>query len=301
LKTSLIKARLSTKKVVSFALLLCVAAAGAGLVVIVQYLSGTVALVNGQRITKSMLYNVMYGQVGSASLDQMITKLLVLQEARSKGLTVTDDEVRAAVNEVIDEQRGADAFVSALQYYGLTRQDFEDQETVYLTCKKVLSPTITVADEDIQAYFDENRDELGQKESINLRQIVTATKDEAQAVLEQLQTGSDFAQLASEKSTDVETSEGGGEMGWIERGTVAPELGQAAFSLSAGSLGGPVETSDGFVVFQVKERKDAKVVTLEEVKDKVKELVVDQKVGDALSGWIDQLRGKARITYRANS
>jgi len=281
------------------ALLICVAAAGAGVLALVEHFSGIVATVNGESISKEDMYQAMYGQIGSPTLDQLVVKLLVEQEAKKAGVSVSDAELQAEIQKLIDEQYGSeDMFAATLQYYGMTREAFEDQWRTYLTAQKILKPTVSVSDQDIQAYFEAHHEELNQKESVTLRQIVTATKDEAAEVLKELRSGANFADLARQKSTDTVSRDNGGELGKIYLGDLPSDVEAVVFALKVGEFSEPVQVDGGFAVFNVTEKTQAREVTLDEVKDKVQELVLEEKIQTALPDWLSQIRSQADIRYR---
>jgi foldase protein PrsA len=281
------------------ALLICVAAAGAGVLALVEHFSGIVATVNGESISKEDMYQAMYGQIGSPTLDQLVVKLLVEQEAKKAGVSVSDAELQAEIQKLIDEQYGSeDMFAATLQYYGMTREAFEDQWRTYLTAQKILKPTVSVSDQDIQAYFEAHHEELNQKESVTLRQIVTATKDEAAEVLKELRSGANFADLARQKSTDTVSRDNGGELGKIYLGDLPSDVEAVVFALKVGEFSEPVQVDGGFAVFNVTEKTEAREVTLDEVKDKVQELVLEEKIQTALPDWLSQIRSQADIRYR---
>lgn len=280
-------------------LMICVAAAGAGAFALAERLNGVVATVNGQNISRDDLYRAMYGRVGPATLDQVVVKVLVEQEAKKAGVSVSDADLKAEIQKIIDEQYGSEAmFEATLEYYGMTREGFEEEWRTYLTAKKILRPTVSASDEEIQAYFEAHREELNQRESVALRQIVTASNDEARAILQELRSGADFADLARQKSTDVASRDNGGDLGKVYRGDLPPDIESVIFGLEVGEFSEPVEVEGGFAIFNVTEKTEAREVTLDEVKDKVEELVLDEKIQSALPDWISQLRNQADVKYR---
>lgn len=291
--------RVVLNKFAFMALMICVAAAGAAALSLVQHFAGIVATVNGQNISKEDMYQAMYGRVGSATLDQLVVRLLVQQEAKKAGVSVSDAELQAEIQKMIDEQYGSeDMFNATLQYYGMTREAFEEEWRTYLTAEKILKPTLSVSDEDIQAYFEAHHEELNQKESVTLRQIVTASKDEAGTVLQELRSGADFADLARRKSIDAASRDNGGDLGKIYRGVLPSEVESVVFGLKVGEFSEPVQVESGFAIFNVTEKTQAREVTLDEVKDKVRELVLEEKIQAALPDWLSQLRNQADVRYR---
>ena len=95
-------------------------------------------------------------------------------------------------------------------------------------------------------------------EQVNVSHIQTDTQDEAQAALERLDAGEEFALVASEVSTDTFTAANGGQLGWVLEGDLAsrygPELETSAFSLSPGDYSQPISSTFGFHVIFVNER-----------------------------------------------
>jgi parvulin-like peptidyl-prolyl isomerase len=95
-------------------------------------------------------------------------------------------------------------------------------------------------------------------EQVNVSHIQTDTQDEAQAAVERLDAGEEFALVASEVSTDTFTAANGGQLGWVLEGDLTsrygPELEAAAFSLSPGDYSQPISSTFGFHVIIVNER-----------------------------------------------
>jgi hypothetical protein len=88
------------------------------------------------------------------------------------------------------------------------------------------------------------------------RHILLETEDEATEVLALLEDGGDFAELASERSTDPSAATNGGDLGCQPEGTFVPEFEEAAFAAQAGDVVGPVETQFGFHIIEVLSLED---------------------------------------------
>lgn len=95
-------------------------------------------------------------------------------------------------------------------------------------------------------------------EQVNVSHIQLDTQEEAQAALERLDAGEEFALVASEVSTDTFTAANGGELGWVLEGDLAsrygPEVEETAFSLSPGEYSQPISSTVGFHIIIVNER-----------------------------------------------
>jgi len=95
-------------------------------------------------------------------------------------------------------------------------------------------------------------------EQVNVSHIQVDTQEEAQAALQRLDAGEDFALVASEVSTDTFTAANGGEFGWLLEGDLAsrygPEVEEAAFSLAPGEYSPPISSTVGIHIIMVNER-----------------------------------------------
>ena len=83
------------------------------------------------------------------------------------------------------------------------------------------------------------------------RHILVATEEEAQSVIDRLEAGEDFADLAAELSLDTGSASDGGDLGWFGRGMMVSEFEAAAYSLEEGELSQPVQTINGWHVIQL--------------------------------------------------
>ncbi|MBX6378347.1 MAG: peptidylprolyl isomerase, partial [Clostridia bacterium] len=151
------------------------------------------------------------------------------------------------------------------------------------------------------AYFDQHKEDLGQREAVRLRGILVATEQEARAVRQEIVGGKDFAQVAKERSLDPLTRDAGGDMGMVERGQLAPELESVAFSLPPGQVSDPVKTAEGWRVLRVEEHRPATAAVFENVKDRIRVILLDQAVQERGPAWLEQLRQKAKITNRLDN
>lgn len=92
-------------------------------------------------------------------------------------------------------------------------------------------------------------------EQVHARHIVVASRDQAQELLDQLEAGADFADLAATYSLDLSTRLAGGDLSWFPRGYLTmPLVEEAAFNLQPGEISGIIESELGFHIVQSLER-----------------------------------------------
>ena len=121
------------------------------------------------------------------------------------------------------------------------------------------------------------------EEEVHARHILVKTEDEAKDIIKQLDAGKDFAELAKEKSTDPNKSEGG-DLGYFTRGRMVKEFEDAAFTLEKGTYSKtPVKTDFGYHIIKVEDKRDAAPPPFEQVKDQVRQLVMRDKYLELLA------------------
>src|SRR5208337_4962443 len=169
----------------------------------------------------------------------------------------------------------------------------------------------TVNDQDLQAYYDQHRDEYRLAEKVKVSHILFKTpllapgakEDEkavadvrakAEGVLKELKAGGDFAKLAEKYFDDPGSAKSGGELGWIGRGRTVPEFEKAAFSLGKGQTSDLVKSSYGFHIIHVEDKQEAHLKMLAEVKSEIEEKVKQQKTARATEAAANALLSHAR-------
>jgi peptidyl-prolyl cis-trans isomerase C len=140
-----------------------------------------------------------------------------------------------------------------------------------------------VTPEEVKARYDKEVAALPKQEEIHARHILVKTEDEAKEVIKELDAGKDFAELAKEKSTDPNKSDGG-DLGYFARGRMVKEFEDAAFTMPVGTYSKtPVKTDFGYHVIKVEDKRDAPPPPLDQVQDQVRQLVMRDKYLELLA------------------
>ncbi|AHK20172.1 peptidylprolyl isomerase [Yersinia similis] len=140
--------------------------------------------------------------------------------------------------------------------------------------------SITVTEEDIAAYYDQNRSSYTQPERRNYSVIQFKTEAEAKAALDELKKGADFAAVAKEKSTDIISRNNGGELGWLEPETTPEEVKVANLN-DKGQLSDVIKSSVGYLIVRLNDIKPELVKPLSEVHDELAKKLKQEKALDA--------------------
>ncbi len=257
--------------------------------------SETVASVNGKDISKEQLYDEMVKQAGPQMLDSLITKELVNQEAEKANITITDQDLTQEVNEIKKQFPSEEQFNMMLAQSGMTMDQLKAELKTNAQIRKILGPQIKITEDEMKKYFDEHKDSYATPEQVRASHILVKTKEEADAILKELQNGADFAKLAKEKSQDPGSKDKGGDLGFFPRGQMDPAFEEAAFGLNKGELSGAVKSQYGYHIIKTVDKKAATTPTYEEKKEDVRKELFDQKLSEKSNEWLTKIKSEAKI------
>ncbi len=124
---------------------------------LVQYLNNdySVAVVNGERISKSDYYKLLDQSYGESISETLIEYTLIRQEAKNEGIELTQEEIDAELQNTIDYVGGEEAYEEVLVANGITNDDVIDQIELSLLTTKILTPTLEYTEDDVKEFFDE--------------------------------------------------------------------------------------------------------------------------------------------------
>ena len=148
---------------------------------------------------------------------------------------------------------------------------------------EALKGQIEVSDEQAEQYYQEHLDKYSTEEQRKVSHILVQGDDEAkaQAILDELNAGADFAALAEEKSDDFGSADLGGDLGWIERDVMDPAFEDAAFALeNVGDTTGLVKSEFGYHIIKLDELQASKAQPFSEVAAEIKQELLDQEAVD---------------------
>ncbi|MEK7348342.1 MAG: peptidylprolyl isomerase [Candidatus Eisenbacteria bacterium] len=221
-------------------------------------------------------------------IDQLVENQVVLAEAVRLGITVSPQDVQAAVDREIGglrERLGGDAgFSRALEQERMTEADlrkrYEPDVREQLLVSRVVSREVqsktTVTDAEIRAYFESNRDSIGKRpEELKLAHILIAfeadsaqakrTRARADSIRALIVKGRPFEEAARQFSDDP-SGQRGGDLGSFGHGDMVPEFEAVAFSLKPNEMSQPVRTRYGYHIIKVESHQAKTDSTKESVR-----------------------------------
>ncbi len=251
-----------------------------------EVLDKVVAVVDNEIITESELEfqaNLLASRYGVSpdspdlrrqTLNSMIEEKLAYAQANIDSITVTDDEIDKRIDYQIQmfiQQYGSKERVE--QVYGMSiekiKHELRDDVRKNLMVQKLREKnfgTIEATRRDVEEFFNKFKDSLGViPEKVKIAHIYRspATSNEAkekarkfaQAILDSIKNGADFAEMAKKYSEDPGSAKEGGDLGFVKRGVFYPEFEAAAFDLKPEEISNVIESPVGFHIIQLLEKR----------------------------------------------
>lgn len=194
-------------------------------------------------------------------LDELIARQLVVEDALESGLTETEE-------------------------FQKVYREFLFQHSIGQMFK-----TINVTDAECEAYYNENQDQF-KEETIRAAHILVEDEAKAQDLLNQINDGADFHQLASEHSS-CPSGARGGDLGDFGRGQMVPEFEQAAFALNIGEISGLVPTQFGVHIIKLLDKKET--VPFTDVLPQIKQYLTSKKQNEMYTAFTQGLKSKYQV------
>jgi parvulin-like peptidyl-prolyl isomerase len=238
-----------------------------------------------------------------ATLTSMIERKLQLQEAKTRGITVTDQEIQQMIRqmkqqgETIDESNPADM------------KRVREQLTLLKLVDRDVRSAVMVADSDMKRYFQEHHDRFALSEEYTLSQILikprspedTAdAREKVREVMTRLKQGESFEDMAL-RFSDGPNASHGGNLGLVRQGELLPEIERTVATLVPGGISDVIETSEGFHIMRLEDKTPKQFRPYAQVSNEIQGLVFQQKSEDAFQTWLTNLKNKAYIEIKFES
>ncbi len=238
------------------------------------------------------------GEFREMVLDNLIIEVLVAEEAAKEGVEISKDEIDSEIEKVKKDFPDEQAFLEALKKNDMALENLEEEIEKFLIQQKMIekvTASIEATDKEVEEYYEKNKESFMEPEQVHAKHILLEDEETAKKVLTALEDGSDFAELASEHSTDPGSKDKGGDLDWMSRDQLVPEFAEAAFNLSIGQLSDLVKSQFGYHIIVVEERKEALQKSFEDVKEEIEQIILEEKRSEKFQDWIEDLKEKADI------
>jgi parvulin-like peptidyl-prolyl isomerase len=255
-------------------------------------------------------------QTREAFLQRLIDNMLIEQEAKKSGagIIVKDEEIMEVLQDMSNKQKlSMQDFLKSIAKEGHSIESFKKEIRGQMMRARLLrrevKSKILVSDEEIGEYYNKNRQDYEGKETVRIKQLLlllppdanqtikAKVKIEALQLHKRVMNGESFDLLALNYSQGPAAAQGG-DVGFIGRGTIIPEVEAAAFSLPVGQVSEVIESSVGFHIIQVVDKKGAGLKPIAAVREEIKTKIEDEKLDKKFDEWIASVRAKSHIEVK---
>lgn len=253
-------------------------------------------------------------------LNDLIGFQLLLKKSNDADLAKGKEQFEKALarlkkdNKLTDEEF-VEKLSTQLKIQNLTRAEWDKQRIDQITVAAVLERElkVNITDADAKKFYDENPSKFEQPEQVRASHVLISTRDMetgtefteeqkkakrkvADDVRKRAAAGEDFAKLAKEFSEDPGSKDTGGEY-TFPRGKMVPEFEAAAFSLNTNQVSDVVTTQFGYHIIKLSEKMPAKMTSLAEVSDDLKEALKSQELQKQLrdTDFMEKLMKEAGV------
>ncbi|MGA2781636.1 MAG: peptidylprolyl isomerase [Smithella sp.] len=257
-------------------------------------------------------------QTREAFLQRLIDNILIEQEAKKSGagIIVKDEEIVDVIQDMLNKQKlSMQDFLKNLAKEGKSieyvKKEMRGQMMRARLLRREVKSKILVSDEEIGEYYNKNRQDYEGKETVRIKQlllllppnatkaVIAKVKNEALQLHKRIMDGESFDSLIVKYSQGPAAAQGG-DVGFVSRGSIIPEVEAVAFSLPLGQVSEVIESSVGFHIIQVVDKKGAGLKPLAAVREEIKTKIEDEKLDKKYDEWIASVRAKSHIEVKWN-
>jgi parvulin-like peptidyl-prolyl isomerase len=243
-------------------------------------------------------------------LESMIRRELLYQAARKSGIKPDENAINKDINSLKQQFSGETEYKNELSRRGINEEVLRARmirnSLVQKYVDKEFTGKVNVTDKEIQDYYQKNIDLFKQPFQMQVSQIFIQSdpkggdsrkkelRGKAEKILKNLKDDQDFADLAREYS-DGPTKNKGGDLGYLRKGQLEKQFESKIFALKKGEITDVIETEYGFHIFKVTDIKPETMLAYENVKEKVKKFLVDEKIKQEADNYARKLREKTDV------
>lgn len=243
---------------------------------------GVLALVNGRQITQND-FDIHWGELAEATrarylkeggkrlfLDELITRELLMQEARKLGLDKSDTIRDRA-------------------------QRYKEQLIIDELLKDRIKAKVELTNEELNAFYELHASELLPPLKVRVAQMLLPNISAAKDLEHQVNQGGNFAKFAQRYSVDFKTKANGGDLGPYRKELVAPEVDAVIHTLKTGMVSAPIKTAAGYYLVMITPLDKEIIQADVAVRERLRQELLNEKRRKRFDGVIADIRTKAVI------
>ncbi len=240
-------------------------------------------------------------------LESLIDMRLQLQEAAKAGVSVSDEDVSRAIENIKKKYSMTDeVFKEAIGKEGFTlaeyRKKLSEQITISRVVEQEVKSKILVTEGEVDKYLSENKDVAKESDGFNISHIFfrktgdrKQIEEKAAEIYKKIKTGENFSEVARQHSEDASASSGG-ELGFIRKSDMSKDFLDVLSKMKAGDVSEPFWGGNGIHIIRLNDKKEIK--SLQELREMVRQKLLEEKFNKEYRNWIKGLRERAYVEIK---
>ncbi len=258
-------------------------------------------------------------------LDELINNEILLERAKKLNLEASDGEVEDKFTE-LKSPYTEDEFQRRLKEQGATVEDLKSDLRRQLSIQKLLNrevvAKISISDQDVSDFYNANRPQFNVAEpQYHIAQILVTPRKEQQIrnrknddatneaeaqrkvkmLMDRLDSGADFAQLAMDYSEDMNTAGTGGDLGYVPESALNqsdPALKRIVLGMKPGQVSQPIQLKEGYRILKLitRESPGLRGISDPQVQQTIRDTLRNRKEQLLRSAYLAIARDEARVT-----
>ncbi|TKJ35128.1 hypothetical protein CEE39_01580 [bacterium (candidate division B38) B3_B38] len=234
-------------------------------------------------------------------LEQAITEALLSSQAQRLGLSASESEIRAVLERMKKENNiiSDEELNRQLEGMGTNISELRRDIRAGIVQRKVIerevTSTIILTENDTVNYYNSHQEEFTQKAEVRIRQLLflkeakdeELVKMEALTTRQSINTTEDFIKVIRSYSGDPNAD---GDLGYFKQGELKKELEEVAFSLEVGQISEVIETTEGYYIIQLIDKKPPQRAPLEEVREEIQNSLWNERFQSGYQEYMELLR-----------
>jgi len=244
-------------------------------------------------------------------LQNLIDRVLIVEEFKEKEFNLPQTFIENEFDRILieDFENDRSRFLEYLESLGKNvrefRVDLRDRIIVSVMRSEKRKSQSQISPERIEQFYNENKINFYEEEAVKLRLIMLRPladenpdqmRQTIERIYDELKGGTPFDEVAGKYSQDSRR-ERGGDWGWIQRPDLKDELSSVAFTLEPGQYSDSLTLGDQIFILFVEEKREEGIQPINEVRDRIEEILASQLARQAQQQWIERLRREAYIRY----
>lgn len=241
-------------------------------------------------------------------LENLINRELLFQVAQKKGFEADPEAIEEQFNDLKNRFPDEARFQAMLDQMGITADSLRQTIAQRLMIQKLIEQEVgkdfEITDAEAKAFYDKHP--VTQPEKVRASHILIkadpdageaekkAARKKLEGIQKKVEAGEDFAELAKAHS-EGPSSDKGGDLSYFGRGQMVKPFEDVVFAMETGEVSDIVETRFGYHLIKKTGKQPAGTVPYEEIEDRLKEYLKDQKVQKQVAAYIETLKETAEI------